>query len=58
MKLFNLPHGKYEWIKTSLSQFFKDFNISYKHLLQEDQLNRYLKTYNEFINQKIGKMQG
>jgi hypothetical protein len=58
MKLFNLPHSKYEWVKQSLAQFFKQFNILYKQLLKEEQVNKYLKTYNDFLNQKIGKGQG
>lgn len=52
MKLFKLPHQKYEWIKQSLSQFFKDFNIQYKHLLAEANVHTYLQAYNQFINQK------
>lgn len=58
MKLFNLPHGKYEWLKQSLAQFFKEFNIAYKHTLPEQKLTSYLKTYNEFTSHKTSKAPG
>lgn len=52
IKMFNLPHTKYEWIRQSLTQFFKDFNIQFKHLLSQEQTSKYLKLYNQFISQK------
>lgn len=58
IKLFSLPHDKYEWLKSSLSQFLKEFNITYKSILGEEQLSAYLRAYNEFINQKGRKIQG
>lgn len=58
LKLFALPHDKYEWMKASLSQFLKEFNFTYKHVLGEEQLTIYLRAYNEFINQKAKKTQG
>jgi hypothetical protein len=58
IKLFALPHDKYEWLKASLSQFLKEFNITYKHVLGEDQLSMYLGAYNQFISQKKKKTEG
>lgn len=56
--MFKLPFKQYEWIKTSLNQFFKEFNINYKHLLDPELANKYLQQYNIFINSKNSKGTG
>lgn len=58
LSMFKLPYKKYEWVKSSLTQFFKEFNITYKHLLNPDLLQNYLASYNAFVNLKEGKGNG
>lgn len=58
IKLFGLPSRKYEWMKSSLAQFFKDFNIQYKQILSSNLSGKYLQMYNAFISQKAGHSGG